>query len=255
MTKISIELVPHAAEEITAELKEIQEQFPKVDTVNIPDIVRLPTRSWQACGFCSHMLNRTIPHIRACDFDLDNPEQINQIMDEFQFSEVLLVGGDYFEGRDHFDTTAIDMIKFFKSKYPQVKTYAAIDPYRSSFEKELGYVQQKVEAGVDGFFTQPYFDLELLEKWMNALSEHEVYWGFSPVLSERSQKYWETRNLVNFPNGFIPDLNWNAQFAADAIKLIDRKNSALYFMPIRIPVVDYLNAIIAKDNKLQDILI
>ena len=72
MTKISIELVPHAAEEITAELKGIQDQFPKVDTVNIPDIVRLPTRSWEACGFCAPMLKRRIPHLRACDFDLKN---------------------------------------------------------------------------------------------------------------------------------------------------------------------------------------
>ena len=80
MTKISIELVPHSAEEITAELNDIQKQFPKVDTVNIPDIVRLPTRSWQACGFCKDMLSRRIPHLRACDFDLKNPDQINNIM-------------------------------------------------------------------------------------------------------------------------------------------------------------------------------
>ena len=255
MTKISIELVPHAAKEITAELKGIQEQFPKVDTVNIPDIVRLPTRSWEACGFCKNMLNRSIPHLRACDFDLNNPEQLHQIMSVHDFQELLLVGGDFFEGREHFDTSAIDMIKFFKKHYPLVKLYGAIDPYRSTFEEELAYVNRKVTAGVDGFFTQPYFDIELLNKWMNALSEHVVYWGLSPVLSEKSQKYWETRNLVKFPKGFTPDLDWNAQFAADAIELINSRDSALYFMPIRIPVVDYLNAIIAKDSKLTKFLI
>ena len=255
MTKISIELVPHAAEEITAELKGIQDQFPKVDTVNIPDIVRLPTRSWEACGFCAPMLKRRIPHLRACDFDLKDPEQLHQIMAKHQFSEVLLVGGDYFEGREHFDTSATDMIKFFKFHYSNVKVYGAIDPYRSSFDEELAYVNQKLDAGADGFFTQPYFDLQLLNKWIKALSECEVYWGLSPVLSEKSQKYWETRNLVNFPQDFTPDLDWNAQFAADAVDLIDQHDSALYFMPIRIPVVDYLNAIIAKDSKLTKFLI
>jgi methylenetetrahydrofolate reductase (NADPH) len=254
MTKISIELVPHAAEEITSELSGIQAAFPKVNTVNIPDIVRLPTRSWEACGYCAPMLERDIPHLRACDFDLNQPQLISDIMEKYNFSEVLLVGGDIFEGREHFETTTIDFIKFFKEHYKTVKVYGAIDPYRSDFESEMSYVRKKIEAGIDGFFTQPFFDLDLLSKWIKALKDHTVYWGLSPVLSEKSQAYWEKRNLVNFPKNFEPKLEWNAQFAADAIKIIDQFNSCLYFMPIRIPVVDYLNAIIPKSKILKNLL-
>ncbi|MDD7983698.1 methylenetetrahydrofolate reductase [Lentisphaera marina] len=254
MTKISIELVPHAAEEITSELKGIQEAFPKVNTVNIPDIVRLPTRSWEACGFCATMLDRDIPHLRACDFDLNEPSLIHDIMSNYKFSEVLLVGGDFFEGREHFETSTIDFIKFFKAHYPEVKVYGAIDPYRTDFNSEMAYLKEKIDANIDGFFTQPFFDLELLAKWIEALKGHVVYWGLSPVLSSKSQAYWEKRNLVNFPKDFVPELEWNAQFAADAIELIDRYNSCLYFMPIRIPVVDYLNAIIPKSSILESLL-
>lgn len=254
MTKISIELVPHAAEEITCELKGIQEVFPKVNTVNIPDIVRLPTRSWEACGFCAPMLERDIPHLRACDFDLNKAQVLHDIMTEYKFDEVLLVGGDFFEGREHFETSTIDFIKFFKTNYPDVKVYGAIDPYRADFETEMKYLKEKMAVGIDGFFTQPFFDLELLAKWIEALKDQVVYWGLSPVLSAKSQAYWEKRNLVNFPKDFVPELEWNAQFAADAIELIDKHNSCLYFMPIRIPVVDYLNAIIPKSKILGSLL-
>ena len=248
MNKISIELVPHAPEQLQAELADIIAKFPKVDTVNIPDIVRLPVRSWEACISCQDQVSRSIPHLRACDFDLNTPSKLHSIMKDGQFAEILVVGGDFFEGREHYETSAIDMIKFFKSEYPQVKIYAAIDPYRSSFEEELAYVHKKLEAGADGFFTQPYFDLELFSKWLTAMEGITTYWGLSPVLSEKSQKYWETRNLVTFPKDFRPDLEWNAQFAADLIDSVADLDTSVYFMPIRIPVIEYLDSICEKST-------
>ncbi len=254
MTNISIEIVPHAADEIHHELDEILAAFPSIDTINIPDIVRLPTRSWQACDYSKEYIKTTIPHLRACDFDLDNTQVIDQILDTHQFPQILVVGGDFFEGREHYETSSIKLIQYIKQKYPKTKVYAAIDPYRSSFGEEVKYTKEKIKRGADGFFTQPFFDLQLLDLWMKTLDGATVYWGLSPVLSEKSQTYWEKRNLVNFPAGFQPTLEWNSQFAADAIELIKKNHTDLYFMPIRIPVVDYLNSILEKSPCLKDLL-
>jgi methylenetetrahydrofolate reductase (NADPH) len=251
MNRISIELVPHAPPVLAEELEGILKRFPNVDTINIPDLVRLPTRSWDACLTCFEQVDRAIPHLRSCDFDLQNPAKLHEIVKDQKFSEILVVGGDFFEDREHYETSAIDLIQFFKKEYPAIKIYAAIDPYRSSFEDELAYVHRKLDAGADGFFTQPYFDLQLFRKWLNALEGINVYWGLSPVLSEKSQKYWETRNLVNFPKDFVPTLEWNAQFAADLIAEIVNESTSVYFMPIRIPVIEYLDAICEKSSEFK----
>lgn len=47
---ISIELVPRSIESVEAELEVIRAHLPGASAVNIPDLLRFETRSWDACA-------------------------------------------------------------------------------------------------------------------------------------------------------------------------------------------------------------
>ena len=64
----------------------------------------------------------------------------------------------------------------------------------------------KIEAGADGFFTQPYFDLRLLEVWADLLPDVPTYWGVTPVLADSTRRYWERRNAAFLPRDFAPTI-------------------------------------------------
>ncbi len=68
MTEVSIELVPRSLASLDAELRTVAEQFPSVRTVNVPDLLRFPLRSWDACAHARHVVPTAIPHLRAMDF-------------------------------------------------------------------------------------------------------------------------------------------------------------------------------------------
>jgi len=161
-------------------------------------------------------------------------------------SEVLVIRGD--PPRDLsqriYPNTSDDIIRRFKRHHPTLKVFAAFDPYRQSLRDELDAVARKVDAGADGFFTQPIFDLRLLEICAAMLRGYDVFWGIAPVLDERSRAYWETTNKIVFPSGFIPSLDWNRAFAISAIKKIRMLKASVYFMPIRVDLSKYLNGLI-----------
>lgn len=138
------------------------------------------------------------------------------------------------------------MIAKIKKDYPHIKVYSAIDPYRSSMDEEYEYAQKKLEAGADGFFTQPFFDLSLMEQYSDMLKGSEIFWGVSPVVSDKSQKYWETRNHVVFPADFQPTLEWNIDFARQALAFTKKTNSHIYFMPIKVDLQAYFDGIFSK---------
>ena len=126
---------------------------------------------------------------------------------------------------------------------PEVKVYAAIDQYRTSMRKEAMYIQRKLYAGADGFFTQPFYDVRFMEMYAEILEGHDVYWGIAPVMSTRSVFYWETKNNVVFPKKFEPTLEWNAHFAREALEVVDKLGSNIYFMPIQMNLERYFTAI------------
>ncbi|UCD15377.1 MAG: methylenetetrahydrofolate reductase, partial [Candidatus Omnitrophota bacterium] len=126
-----------------------------------------------------------------------------------------------------------------------LKVYAAIDQYRSSLEKEYEYIQRKIDAGACGFFTQPFFDLNLLEDYLKKLAGIDVFWGVSPVITEKSKKYWEDNNKVKFPADFSLTLEWNRHLAAEMFSFTKEiVHAHIYFMPIKMDFVDYLTGII-----------
>ena len=244
--KLSIELVPRTLPKLEQELQAVTDHFPGVDTVNIPDLLKFETRSWQACACAKRFMNRAIPHLRAIDIDLNKPLAVAPFLQANSLHEVLVVAGDAPAdmSRTVYDTSSVQVIRKLRRELPEVTVYAALDPYRQSFVAELAYAEQKLEAGAAGFFTQPFFDLRLLEMYTEFFRGVPVYWGVTTVTSESSLSYWRNRNKAVFPESFEPNLDWCRGFARDALCFAEKRDLSLYFMPIRASAVSFLKGVL-----------
>ena len=160
--------------------------------------------------------------------------------------EVLVVSGDAPAdlSRPVHPTTPLQLIRKLRRELPHVKVYAALDPYRQSFARERDYALQKLEAGAAGLFTQPFFDLRLLEVYADLLPEVEIFWGATTVTNARTLAYWQTRNRAVFPAHFRPTLAWSRAFAREALEFARARGANLYFMPIRSGVAEYLGGLL-----------
>ena len=246
MSRISLELVPRSPESIDSDVELIREHFVGVRTVNIPDLLRMDLRSWEACARARPSLDCAIPHLRAMDFDPDRPLPLVDYLREQRLDTLLVVTGDAPQDMAHrvYPTTPIDLIARLKRDLAGVRVYAALDPYRASIRDELDYLRAKLDAGADGFFSQPFFDLRLMEVWSELLAGCEVWWGISPVTSPRQRRWWETKNQAFFPADFEPTPKWSRAFARRALDWARERDTNLYFMPIRMGLVDYLGEIL-----------
>jgi methylenetetrahydrofolate reductase (NADPH) len=246
MTRVSIELVPRSFESLDGELALLRENFPAIDTVNIPDLLRMEVRAWEACARARAVLPHAIPHLRSMDFALDRPFPLAEYFREQRLDTALVVTGDAPQDMAHpvYPTTPLELIAKLERELPELRVYAGFDPYRSGLRQELDYVHAKFDSGADGLFSQPFFDLRLMEVWSELLSGSEVWWGISPVQSPRQRRWWETKNQAFFPADFEPSAKWNRSFARRALDWARERDQNLYFMPIRVGLVDYLDGIL-----------
>lgn len=144
-----------------------------------------------------------------------------------------------------YPTNSVDVIWKFRKEMPEVKVYAGIDQYRGSMAQELYRIKRKLQAGAAGFFTQPFFDIRYLSVYADMLQGLEVYWGISPVMSARSQSYWERKNHVVFPHAFEPTLDWSIGFAKEVMDFAEREDANVYLMPIKTNLEAYLAGVLA----------
>ncbi|NQZ56020.1 MAG: methylenetetrahydrofolate reductase [Lentisphaeraceae bacterium] len=246
MSRISLELVPRSEQALLDDLNCVKDHFPQLDTVNIPDIIRFPLRSWTACQTAAPYITNRIPHIRSIDFTMDNPQEILDVIHNNSLKEVLIVSGDPPQdlSRKVYRTSATKIISFLRKELPDLKVYAALDPYRSGLKAEIDYVQKKVDAGAQAVFTQPFFDVRYMDIYAEQLHGLDIYWGVSPVLGERSRSYWENRNHAFFPKDFESTLEWNIAFAKEALAYVRERGDNIYFMPIRTDLQKYLGGIL-----------
>ncbi len=244
--KISVELVLRDKELFLREAEEVKKNFPLIEAVNIPDLTRYPLRSWEGCSIAKPFFKHVIPHIRARDIDKDAPFIFKDRLDEDGVGEVLVIAGDRPEDSPATvrDRVSLDIISKFKRDMPEVKIYAGIDPYRGSFNEEAEYIKMKLDSGVSGFFTQPFFDLRKVESFVPLVKGVEVFWGVTPVLNKKMKDYWGKVNKVSFPEDFETSLNWNRNFAGKMLSFASSNNFSVYFMPIKIDVVKYLGGIV-----------
>jgi methylenetetrahydrofolate reductase (NADPH) len=247
MMRISVELVPRSPEQVLEDAKTVCAVLPEVNAFNIPDLLRFSLRSWDACAIARKVLSASIPHIRAIDVPPGEQISMAQAILNAGLSEVLVIQGDHPHdlSRQTYPNTSEEIIRRFKRHHPKLRVFAAFDPYRQGFQDELKTVGRKLDAGADGFFTQPIFDLRLLDICAEMLRGLDVFWGLAPVLGERARAYWETTNKLVFPNGFLPTLEWNREFAKSAIKHIKALQGNMYFMPIRVDLSEYLSGLLS----------
>ncbi|NOY12797.1 MAG: methylenetetrahydrofolate reductase [Deltaproteobacteria bacterium] len=246
MTEVSIELVPRNEASLRKELQLIHEQFPTIERINIPDILRFGMRSWSGCAIAGELFPKTIPHLRAIDFDPNKSIQIDAELCRPEIEAVLVITGDPPQDMAHkcYRTSCLEMIRRLKRELPDIKVYAGMDPYRNGIKEEIDYVRAKRDAGAEAFFTQPFFDLRLMEIYQGFMQDCTVFWGVSPVLTENSRNYWENKNNAIFPPDFKPTLDWNRNFARQALQFAEQHNGNIYFMPIRTNIAAYLAGIL-----------
>lgn len=242
MKRVSVELVPRDEESLRAELSLLQQYQDKIDVINIPDLLRFETRSWQGAAMAREYFPQAMPHIRAMDINLNEELPMKDYLRAQGICEVLVIEGDPPQRMTHavYPTESTDVIRKFREEMPEVTVYAGIDQYRSSMREELYRIHRKVQAGAAGFFTQPFYDLRFLEMYADMLDGMDVYWGVSPVMSAASQSYWERKNNVVFPRSFEPDLAWSVAFSREVMELAGRMDASLYLMPIRTNLQEYL---------------
>lgn len=244
--RISVELIPRGEAEVLADAETVRSVMPAANTFNIPDLIRFPLRSWDACALARSILPAAIPHIRAIDIPPGDELAVGDAVAAAGLTEILVIKGDAPSDLSHrtYPNSAEAIIRRFKRHHPGLRVYAAFDPYRQGLRDELAGVERKLEAGADGFFTQPLFDLRLLTICADMLKGSEVFWGIAPVLGERSKAYWETTNRVVFPSDFSPTLEWNRDFARAAVALIGSFGANVYFMPIKVNLTKYLDGLL-----------
>jgi methylenetetrahydrofolate reductase (NADPH) len=244
-TRVAVELVPRSRSALLAELEQVRE-LGSVQTVNIPDLLRFSMRSWQGCALATSVVGCAIPHIRAIDIDPRKPLHMAADLDAHGITEVLVIEGDPPADMGHqtFDVTSLEIIRKFRREMPHVTVWAGLDPYRHSYARERDYTEAKLEAGAVGVFTQPFFDLRMVELWAELLPSCQVFWGATTVTGEKSMSYWHNRNKAVFPRSFEPTLDWQRQFAAELLAFARQTGSHAYFMPVRASVSEYLGGVL-----------
>ncbi|MBO6304719.1 MAG: methylenetetrahydrofolate reductase [Selenomonadaceae bacterium] len=246
MCRISLELVPHDEEELRGVLESVTKYKDKIDVINIPDLLRLSIRSYEGAAIAKTYFGAVMPHIRAMDIDLTKPLPMKDYLREHNITEVLVIEGDAPQNMMHeiFATESTDVIRKFKAEMPEVTVYAGLDQYRSSMRHEYRRCERKILAGAAGFFTQPFFDMRYLLMYHDMLDSMKVYWGVSPVLSERSTNYWKRKNNVIFPKNFEPTLAWSVEFSRKVLDFAKENDENVYLMPIKTDLLAYVGGVL-----------
>ncbi|MCL2101507.1 MAG: methylenetetrahydrofolate reductase [Fibromonadales bacterium] len=244
--QIALELVPRTLDSFLEESKMHINNFPKIMGINIPELRSAEIKSFEAS---EHLLKNgvaAIPHFRLIDRSLEDLEQKIEKLAALGLKQVLLISGDPPIDVPNFVPSGVKVpqaIKHLKAKFPQLKIYAGQDSYRQSFKKELDYCKEKLDAGADGFFTQPFFSEGILNQWLEQLLEIEIWIGLCPVTGKGSRNYWETVNQVVFPPNFRFDLEGNCIVGRRILTLAEAAKKNAYLMPITVSAEKYLHAL------------
>ncbi len=252
--RVSIELVPRDPEALRAQVGATLALGPCVEAANLPDLLRFSLRSWDAAVLTRGAAQAAgrelsvLPHVRAMDVPLDGPWAPAAALEAAGIDEVVVVQGDppVDVGHDLSGASSLQVIAKLRAERPHWRIYAALDPYRQSIASERDYALRKLDAGADGFFTQPFFDVRLLASWRDLLPGVPIFWGSTSVTSERMLRYWVSRNRAVFPNGFEPTLAWHRRFAVDVMRFARAHDANVYFMPIRVSIAAWLEDALAS---------
>ena len=124
MKRISVELVPRDEESLREQLAIAKKAASRADVINIPDLLRLPVRSWEGAAIAQEYFPAVMPHIRAMDIDLSQPLSMKEYLRAHNIREVLVIQGDPPQDMRHkvYPTTTTDVLRKFHEEMPEVKT-------------------------------------------------------------------------------------------------------------------------------------
>lgn len=238
--KFSFEIVPRTHQAFEEQYQFVSTLGKSISMINVPDIQRFDIRSWDTGKKVDRSKHQFVPHFRASDFSLESGD-IFRIIEENELDHVLLVSGDPPEGikREFHNTSVLDLIRVVKQRFPRITIHAGFDPHRHGLQEECHYVQRKVDAGASSFFSQPFYDIRLIEIYAEHLEGIETFIGISPITTLSSMNYWEVKNKVKFPVNFKAEYDWNINFSNQAITMAREVGFNIYFMPIRINLQEY----------------
>lgn len=241
--KISFEIVPRTQQDFEEQYRFASNLGDVISMINVPDIQRFYIRSWDTGKDIDRSRHQFVPHFRATDFSLGSGE-LFKIIEENELDHVLLVSGDPPEGmRIVHNTSVLDLISAISKRFPKLAIHAGFDPHRSGLQDECNYVFKKRDAGASSFFSQPFYDVRLIDIYAEHLCEVDTFIGLSPIITVASKNYWEVKNKVKFPRTFKTEYSWNIDFSNLVIKMARKSGFNIYFMPIRIDLQAFFGGI------------
>jgi methylenetetrahydrofolate reductase (NADPH) len=174
----------------------------------------------------------------------DAVETVKELVD-LGLKGLLVISGDnpMEAGYKTYKITSINLIERLKKEFQNLKVYAGFDQYRTSFAEELAYTQQKLKAGADGVFTQPFFDEDLARVYLEQLESTEVFVGLCPVITNSAKEYWRHKNKAVFPKRFELDFKYNCRKAQAVIKVTNGFFQNTYLMPILVNAPKYVQGV------------
>jgi methylenetetrahydrofolate reductase (NADPH) len=238
--KIYMELVPRSRETLLEDVKKVAVHLKRVDAIVIPDRADFEISGLDGCEQVLPVFARVVPCFRALTIDPKKPLPMISGLLEKGFPEVIIVSGEPPPGfpRVARPSRVLEIIRKFKTEAPGLKVYSGFDPYRQGLQQEIEYARMKLDAGADGFFTQPFFDFNLLENCLRMLENDTVFWGLCPVLTIESRRYWEDQNNAVFQTDFQATLEWNRRWFKKSLPEIERHHGNACFMPIKAPILE-----------------
>ena len=245
--EIALELVPNSYEGLEKDSLLATKGYSLIRSINIPE---MRSKLIKGDNAANHLLQQGIdcvPHFRTIDRTQEQLEALIAPLIPLGLTKVLLISGDPINDPSfkHSGVTPVTATPLLKAKFPGLKVYAGFDPYRQGFRAELNYCKEKLDAGVDGFFTQPFFCPHLLEAWLEQLVHTEVWVGVSPVTTASFKTYWENTNKVVFPPDFRIDLQSNCQNERSLLEIAAKFGQKAYLMPITVSTAEYLPVLFA----------
>lgn len=153
---------------------------------------------------------KSVAHLPCINLDKNEVVEILNKLDEKNIHEVLALRGDKVpnvEPKKDFPH-AVDLIKFIREQTgDKFKIYAACYPEghteSDDFDKDLKFLKEKVDAGVDGLITQLFFDNNFfyyfLEKIQKLGVNVPVEAGIMPVTKKN-----QIERMVNICGASLP---------------------------------------------------
>ena len=240
-----LELVPRDLDQCLALAKDVDTQFDVIQGFNIPDILRVPHRSHDVAGLFLENGLDVIPHIRTIDRPIEDTLKLIEPLVDRGLKRVLFVTGDIPSNLSFkiYKHSPEELIQASKKRFPNLKVYAGLDPYRTKLIDELNCAHSRLEVGADGLFSQPFFCPNLAQFFLKQLKKADLFLGISPVLTEGSFTYWQTRNQAVFPGDFALSMDRNIEIALEIIEESKHRDQHVYLMPIKTDVIPYLESV------------